>query len=410
MIVAPQSLRAQASTNLDETRVAPPVLPPMREYDTRYYRVFTDVDDLQVREACLRITRMAEEYHNRTSDFAGQITQRLPFYLFKNSAEYFAAGALPKTDGMFDGSRLMAVGDKGWRTWHTVQHEGFHQFMRSVIGGPLPMWVDEGMAEYFGEAIFTGDGFVSGIIPPRRLARIKSTLALSEQDGGFKSVHEMLDLSRQDWNKQMSLPNYDQAWSMVQFLAHGDNGKYRQPFVQFMGLVSRGSGSRTAFTEIFGDDDTAFEKRWREYWTSLPQSPTSNLYAHATVAILTSYLARSFDQQQRFASFSAFISAAEAGQLKSAPVEWLPPTLLEAVLRDVAVRRQNGEKFDLVLPKGTHFPAITCVTSRGLQVVGSFTLKESQVGKIDVKEIPLPAANSLQSSAEPADAAPSPLR
>ena len=48
-------------------------------------------------------------------------------------------------------------------TWHTVQHEGFHQFAHAVIGGDIPTWLNEGLAEYFGEALFTG-----GRVRPRR--------------------------------------------------------------------------------------------------------------------------------------------------------------------------------------------------------------------------------------------------
>ena len=59
------------------------------------------------------------------------------------------------------------------RTWHTVQHEGFHQFAHVVIRGDLPIWVNEGLAEYFGEAVFTGDGFVSGVIPPTAMTGIR---------------------------------------------------------------------------------------------------------------------------------------------------------------------------------------------------------------------------------------------
>ena len=34
----------------------------------------------------------------------------------------------------------------------------------------MPTWLNEGLAEYFGEGIFTGDGFVTGVISPERLA------------------------------------------------------------------------------------------------------------------------------------------------------------------------------------------------------------------------------------------------
>ena len=37
-------------------------------------------------------------------------------------------------------------GHVGSRTWHVVQHEGFHQFVFAVIRGEIPTWVNEGLA------------------------------------------------------------------------------------------------------------------------------------------------------------------------------------------------------------------------------------------------------------------------
>ena len=222
----------------------------LKLYETRYYRVYTDIDPAQAREACIRMTRMAEEYHARTLEFAGDIREKLPFYLFKTADEYYAAGGLAKSAGVFNGTRLMAMADPrvGKQVWHIVQHEGFHQFVHAVIGGEIPIWVNEGMAEYFGEAIFTGDGFVVGVIPPWRLERIKKSMATK---GGFKSITAMMRLSHATWNSEMNIANYDQAWSMVHFLAHGDDGRYQEAFEKYMRLVSVGRPSEDAWNATF---------------------------------------------------------------------------------------------------------------------------------------------------------------
>jgi hypothetical protein len=54
---------------------------------------------------------------------------------------------------MFAGDRLMAYVPAGASAlgWHVVQHEGFHQFVAQVIRGDMPIWANEGLAEYFGE-------------------------------------------------------------------------------------------------------------------------------------------------------------------------------------------------------------------------------------------------------------------
>jgi hypothetical protein len=150
----------------------------MPSYDSPYYVIYSDLDTDTVREAAIRVTAMAEEYHQRTAGFAGTIKKKLPFYLFSKSEDYYKAGGLIGSTGMFTGQKLMAISapGRGERNWHVVQHEGFHQFVQAVIGGNMPIWINEGLAEYFGEAVFTGDGFVTGLVPPDRLARLQKAI------------------------------------------------------------------------------------------------------------------------------------------------------------------------------------------------------------------------------------------
>ena len=69
------------------------------------------------------MTRMAEEYHDRTKDFSGAIRQKFPFYLFREAQDYFDAGGLPGSAGVFmvrgDEAKLMAIaGEKSTNgTW-----------------------------------------------------------------------------------------------------------------------------------------------------------------------------------------------------------------------------------------------------------------------------------------------------
>src|SRR5262249_6657014 len=140
-----------------------------------------------------------------------------------------------------------AAGEPGQYTWHTIQHEGFHQFARAVIGGELPIWVNEGLAEYFGEGVFTGDGMVTGVIPQDRLERVRDLINSKR----FKGMKEMMLLPHSEWNKKLKMENYDQAWSMVQFLAHGENGKYQRAFGGFMRSLSTGHQWQQAWQANF---------------------------------------------------------------------------------------------------------------------------------------------------------------
>src|SRR5258705_5217260 len=62
--------------------------PILKQYESKYYLIHTDLPPLEAREAQVRMTRMADEYLLRTAGFSGQIKERLPFYLYQNRADY----------------------------------------------------------------------------------------------------------------------------------------------------------------------------------------------------------------------------------------------------------------------------------------------------------------------------------
>src|SRR5438270_3193033 len=49
----------------------------MRVYPSRYYIIHTDLSSDDVKEAVIRMNKMAEEYHERTRGFSGEIRERL---------------------------------------------------------------------------------------------------------------------------------------------------------------------------------------------------------------------------------------------------------------------------------------------------------------------------------------------
>ncbi len=362
-----------------------------KTYDSRYYVIQTDLTGDDVRETTLRMTKMAEEYHDRTRDFSGVISTRLPFMIFKVPSDYYSAGGIPGSAGVFDGEKLMAIaGEKvSADTWHVVQHEGFHQFAHAVIRGELPIWVNEGLAEYFGQGVFTGDGFVTGLIPHGRMERIKETM---KTRGGFIPISSMMAMSHAEWNRQLDIRNYDQAWSMVHFLAHGEDGKYQKAFSGYMGDIGRGRDAERAWQDNFGDAN-GFEQRWRDYWTALPDNPTGDLYCKASIAILTSFAARASASKQTFDGFDDFSRLVASRTIKVADADWLPPQLgVDAVDLAQKIGKCSIEKAALQ-------SVMVAETKLGTRFVGTFKLKGNKVDSVSVEtddlKIVLAKANEM---------------
>ena len=363
---------------------APPAKAPasqpaaaLKTYETRYYIILTDLDADSAREAGVRMTAMAEEYYQRTRGFSGVIRRKLPFYLFSKKDDYLAAGGPPNSTGVYNGRSLMAIaGDKtGEHIWHVVQHEGFHQFAYAVITGRLPTWLNEGMAEYFGESLFTGNDFVAGIVSPYRLGRLQTAI----RDEKTEPFPQFMNMSGKEWSSDIAIGNYDQAWSMLHFLVHGDEGKYAGALSAFINDLAGGMGYDAAWGKSFGRDIAAFEKRWRDYWLEMPAHGSARRYQQATVSTLAGWLGRATSQKQTFASVEEFFTAAGEDALKHHPEDWLPPSILRNALG--SARRIGQWRMEAAPGK---LPQFICRTSDGAELAGAFGLNGQRVGKVTV--------------------------
>lgn len=385
--------QASAQVTPRGTSVQRPVLnSAMRTYKTRYYSLCTDVGNQMIWEAAARLKAMAEEYARRTRGFSGAIRYRMPFYLFRNQADYLAAGGPAGTAGCFlritragefsvhrSGHLMAWLGERPTdRFWHTVQHEGFHQFSHMIIQGRLPVWLEEGLAEYFGESIWTGDSLVTGIIRPERLRKVQAAITGNK----LLAFADMVTMSYREWSLGRHPHQYDQAWSMVHFLVHGDNGKYRLALVGFISDMAKARPLAQAFIRRFGTNMVAFEKRYARWWLGLLEEATRERYTFATVETLTSFLARATAQKQYFKNVEEFLQAAQRGEVKCNPKQWLPPKLL----KDAA--EQAGRLKVWSLQGLAISPKLVLSVPGGATFRGTFTVKANGdiVPKVTVTE------------------------
>jgi hypothetical protein len=262
----------------------------MQAIDTSDYTVFSDLPKPLMDEVLDRLEKMVHEYHERT-DFLSdrQDTRKLPLYLFSNRDDYIDRGGRQDSAGFFDGEHLLAyIGTRpDARAWHVIQHEAFHQYLAGKLGHDVPVWLNEGLAEYFGESMYTGDGFVSGVVPPWRLKRVQDQI----KDGKMPSVAALTTMSHERWNAQLRQENYDMAWSLVQFLAHGDNGKYQAAMIRYVQEARSERMAARAFDEIFGDPEKV-QERWHAFWLEYPVEQSKLSFAVAAVQAVCSYVTR----------------------------------------------------------------------------------------------------------------------
>jgi hypothetical protein len=161
----------------------------------------------------------------------------------------------------------------------TILHEGFHQFIHMFIPH-LPMWFDEGLAEYFGPSRFIGKG------------KLKIGVVLKHDKGGFETrfevikgaIEEGIPLAPWSLKKFMSEDNkdftsgdrsqvnYAQAWSLIHFLFHSKSfGKKGKKLIkQYFKILRTGKSPAEAHKETFAKLNLEkLEMAWKQYVLNL---------------------------------------------------------------------------------------------------------------------------------------------
>jgi len=152
-----------------------------------------------------------------------------------------------------------------------LRHEGTHQFVRVFISPKCPVWLNEGLAEFFKYGQFRGGPLEVGQVPSAPVGAVRRAIA----EGRFIPVARLLALSAEEWAAAVSAGGpsahlqYHEAWSLVYFLQTADGGRYRTPFLQYITYVARGMTGQQAWAQTFGADTTAIEKRLRQFMADL---------------------------------------------------------------------------------------------------------------------------------------------
>lgn len=365
--------------------------PAMRQYDTPFYELHSDADLNFVREAALRLTCLAREYQRRTGAGGGLARRPAKIYIFGHAADYLAAGGHRGSTGMFTGDKLLVIA-RGERTWGICQHEAFHQFAALAVGWRLPVWVNEGLAEYFSEGVWTGDGLVTGILPPSRVRRVQRRIAKHD----WMDPEVFVNLTARQWAEKIDIRNYDQAWMLVHFLVQAEGGRYRPAFQKYLQDIAQGRDAGKAFGLRIGRAK-ALQDHAEKWWQAQAARADEAQDAEITVATLTSYLARARAVGRECSTAEAFFLAARKGELAVDPTRqgryWLPASLLARGLAGAARQRKRGGTWKIETDGASHM--LVLMLRDGTRVTGRYRLRREGWGaEVFVKTTP--AAPSTQ--------------
>jgi len=266
---------------------------------SKHYEVKTDISQRIADLVSQHMEAMYQEYMRRFSDYDLKTPEPFNVVVFAKKEDYNAA-VPPQMSGSMGafiaGQRLLSAwkGDRSEEDlFRTLYHEGFHQFLFSTISNPVPIWVNEGFAEYFAEATWGGRGFTTGRVPYLRLFVLQKALA----KGQHIPLAELFAMTDTTWMGNVGVDQdkvniqYCEAWSVVHFLIHADGGRYRPRILAYLKRVGEGANNEETFRASFGSDIKAFERAWAGYVKDL--KPTSDEICRKNLEIIL-FLATSY--------------------------------------------------------------------------------------------------------------------
>lgn len=278
-----------------------------RKFSSRHYRIHTDIPSPLAEELVVRLDEMYEEYARRLSGFGGVVDgepSEVHLFARKNDFMKFTRNRHPNSTGVFVPrlNQLAAYLDDRASLRRTLQHEGLHQFAFNAISPNLPAWLNEGMAVYFEEGLWTGKSFLIGQVSPDRLDRLRADM----RHRRMIPFRQMMAMTQAEWNAaaaadpERSTTLYNQAWAMVHFLVHSHNGgePYRPRLLRMFRLIREGRPPQDAFAEAFSPNIDGFEARFNEFAAQL--APTEEATMLQRQEILTQMILLLHQRDKRF--------------------------------------------------------------------------------------------------------------
>lgn len=273
-----------ASAQDDVIRFEP--TPTLTVYRSKHYRIFTNLSQRETVPFGRHMDALFEQYNKRFRGLGEKPIERMPLYLFETEQQYDRFLQEHDIDASHSGGMFFVThkleGLATWvdarsrrKTFEVLQHEGFHQFAWHAIGPGLPIWLNEGLAQYFEHAVLDEDGRMSlGMTSRARIERVRA--AINQND--TLPIRTLMRVTTEQWARVLrNHPEranllYAQSWSLAYFLIHGDGGKHQPKLIDYLKRLSSGERAEDALLMAFGKDGLEpLTDDWRAF--ALKQRP-----------------------------------------------------------------------------------------------------------------------------------------
>jgi len=235
----------------------PPWRSPNR-FESKHYVVASDMD----RDTCVQLSKVLEETYAFLQRAVGPLPERdalLRAFVFSGRQAYLdycedlGVGEMMKTtQGLFVPALAQLL---FWNAQdrtdflETARHEAFHQYVHELVP-EMPVWLNEGLAQYFQTLRKEKGQFVAGAVRPQAVTVMKKL----EKGASVPTLAQIFAVKHETFYRPDSEAWYAMSWAVVHALAHGEAGD-RALFDGLIARTGRGLDGAVAVRETFAGVD-----------------------------------------------------------------------------------------------------------------------------------------------------------
>lgn len=151
-----------------------------------------------------------------------------------------------------------------------LYHESFHAFLENFLFSEaqlkfVPLWLHEGLAQFFENSFLEGDTLLIGQMDSKRLSSLKifilqrKTIPLAS----FLVAESSQFLVKNQKDIENSSIHYLQAWAIVYYLAQNYNLRKGNFFLEYVHELSSGTSPLVAFQNLVQQPLDSFDESWK---------------------------------------------------------------------------------------------------------------------------------------------------
>ncbi len=248
---------------------------------TPHYEVQYNCDDDFAKQVGKHLEAILKEYMRRwpmeatlddqTGKLSDGVIRRFTVKVFKTNEEFNSyasangvGGAAAYFSPMQDELVAYKTTDQGKdKTFHILYHEASHQYLHLYMGREvdLPIWLNEGVAEFFYGGEFKPDGSFLIEENKDRISDIKEAI----RTGAYVPLKDIFQYTQAQYYSNAGVC-YAEGWAIAYFLWRTKDEKYAGRLDKYYDVLKSSGDKNEAHQAAFGDlDIMVFEEDWKKF-------------------------------------------------------------------------------------------------------------------------------------------------